>query len=156
MHAVNEFVGAWWPVIGFLIGIAWAAHALWVGSKIGDSEEKTGKAIITVDKRVADLEIAVDEKLANFATKTSELIANKIAATNGALTLLNDRLAKAEGRCDALTPREDFHAALMKLGEMGGDLKAMLAKMTSMDGEMKATQRSVERVQDYLLEKSGK
>jgi hypothetical protein len=137
---MNELAAAWWPVITGVGTILLAVATLWVNSK--------------VDKAIK--EEKVDEKIADLAGKLTSMIADRSAAGNAAIGMLNERVAKNEARCETLTPSSDFHNALLKIGEIGGDMKAVRAELGAMHGELRANQRSIERVNDYLLEAANK
>lgn len=68
----------------------------------------------------------------------------------------HERLAKLEGALETLPSRADFHNLALANRDMAGDLKSMKVKIDGMHETMITTQRSVQRVNDFLLNEKSK
>ncbi len=62
------------------------------------------------------------------------------------------RLAKLEAAADTLPTRDDFHTLALANADMIGEMKALKEAMKGMHETLNATQRIVQRVNDYLLD----
>ncbi|MGA7673530.1 MAG: DUF2730 family protein [Rhizomicrobium sp.] len=79
-----------------------------------------------------------------------------IAPINETLGEHHDRLVKLEAHWETLPTRDDFHKMAVQFTEVVGEMKAIKARMEAIGDTVKATQSSVQRVNDYLLnEKVG-
>ncbi len=63
----------------------------------------------------------------------------------------HDRLTKIEGAISVLPNRDDMHTLSQQNAELVGELKALKVQVSGVADTMKATQQSVQRINDYLL-----
>ncbi|HSV14222.1 MAG TPA: hypothetical protein VLI90_08175 [Tepidisphaeraceae bacterium] len=133
---MSAVVQTWWPVLTGVLTVLLAVATLWVNSK--------------VDKAIK--EERVDEKIADAVQKVMDKVEKGDGANSGLFTMINERVAKVEGACAGFAPASDFNTALLKIVEMGGDMKAIRAELVALHNDGKALKHSVDRLYDVQLE----
>lgn len=67
----------------------------------------------------------------------------------------HDRITRLEGAMDTLPTREDFHELSIANAKLSGEMKALLEKIGGMHETLVTTQRSVQRINDFLLQQKA-
>jgi hypothetical protein len=123
---MNPWVQTWFPVFQFCVSMAAIALAAYVHSVVQSRVNKAESAIY-------DHISSVSGGLAQRANKHEH------------------RLTKLESVLDGTPQRADFHELAKHLAALNGDLKALRAETDSVRDTLRATQSSVQRINDYLL-----
>lgn len=63
----------------------------------------------------------------------------------------HDRISKVESKIDDLPKSADIHALALSLERLSGEVRAQSVKLTAVQETSTAMQKSVQRINDYLL-----
>lgn len=128
-----ESAMTWFPMVQWLLTLGALGFAYWVRS--------------TVHGRVAECE----EDYKGREAAMSKRIADGEAALHQRINDVRERLTRLEAAYDAMPRRQDVHEIALTCTQLAGTMTAFKTEMSDAKEVMRATQASIQRVNDFLL-----
>lgn len=123
---MNDFVQTWWPVFTFVYLGFLGAGVYWVRTTIKQQIAAAfGELKKANDDACGRLDFRVDEH--------------------------HDRISKLESKIDDLPKTADIHALAITIERLSGEIKTQSAKLGAVQETSIAMQKSLQRVNDFLL-----
>lgn len=149
---MNEFVTTWFPVVTFLLSVVALGGALYVQTRISGAASDIYERMNADGKAVNDDLDGCGQRLTKLEAMMENLPQRaEMRGVNSSLTGHAERIVRLEASFENLPQRIDLQRMNDQLSNVSGDVKALTVELHAVRDTLKATQASMQRVNDYLL-----